>query len=168
MNLIEVQVDRLVGPTHHFGGLGVGNLASQEHSGQLSNPAAAALQGLDKMRLVASFGVPQIIIPPQGRPDFQFLRTLGFAGTDSDVLRRALLLIVALPDEAAGFLVAGQVVAPLPVRQQCPVLLGRGRAVAALSRRAREPQQRAGAARVFCSTEVVVRCVWFPRSSDRQ
>jgi succinylarginine dihydrolase len=89
MNLIEVQIDRLVGPTHHFGGLGVGNLASQQHSGQLSNPATAALQGLDKMRLVASFGVPQIILPPQPRPDFQFLRSLGFGGTDSDVLRRA-------------------------------------------------------------------------------
>jgi succinylarginine dihydrolase len=89
MNLIEVQIDRLVGPTHHFGGLGVGNLASQQHSGQLSNPAAAALQGLDKMRLVASFGVPQIILPPQPRPDFQFLRSLGFGGTDSDALRRA-------------------------------------------------------------------------------
>ena len=86
---MDVQIDRLVGPTQHFGGLGVGNLASQQHAGQVSNPAAAAIQGLDKMRLVASYGVPQIILPPQPRPDFQFLRSLGFAGTDSDVLRRA-------------------------------------------------------------------------------
>lgn len=89
MNLIEVQVDRLVGPTHHFGGLGVGNLASQEHAGQVSNPAAAALQGLDKMRMVASFGTIQLILPPQPRPDFPFLRALGFGGTDSEVLRRS-------------------------------------------------------------------------------
>lgn len=89
MSLTEVQVDRLVGPTHHFGGLGVGNVASRQHAGHVSNPAAAALQGLDKMRLVAGLGVPQVILPPQLRPDFQFLRALGFGGSDSDVLRRA-------------------------------------------------------------------------------
>ena len=89
MKLIEVQIDRLVGPTHHFGGLGVGNVASQKHAGETSNPRAAALQGLDKMRLVASFGVPQLILPPQPRPDYQFLRSLGFGGSDAEVLRRA-------------------------------------------------------------------------------
>jgi succinylarginine dihydrolase len=99
MNLQEVQVDRLVGPTHHFGGLGVGNLASQQHSGQVSNPAAAALQGLDKMRLVAGLGAVQVILPPQPRPDFRFLRSLGFAGSDADVLRQAY-------NEAPGLLSA--------------------------------------------------------------
>lgn len=89
MSLTEIQVDRLVGPTHHFGGLGVGNLASQQHAGHVSNPAAAAIQGLDKMRLVARLGVPQVILPPQARPDYQFLRMLGFGGSDSEVLRRA-------------------------------------------------------------------------------
>ncbi len=89
MNLIEAQVDRIVGPTHHFGGLGVGNLASMEHAGQISNPQAAALQGLEKMRTVATLGAPQLILPPQPRPDLEFLRALGFGGTDTDVLRRA-------------------------------------------------------------------------------
>lgn len=91
MSLIEVQVDRLVGPTHHYGGLGVGNLASRQHSGQVSNPAAAALQGLDKMRLVASLGAVQVILPPQPRPDLSFLRSLGFQGSDGDVLRAAFV-----------------------------------------------------------------------------
>ena len=36
------------------------------------------LQGLDKMALVASFGVPQLILPPQLCPDIPFLRQLGF------------------------------------------------------------------------------------------
>ncbi len=89
MRLIEVQVDRLVGPTHHFGGLGVGNIASSQHAWQPSNPAAAALQGLDKMRLVAGLGVPQVILPPQVRPDIGLLRSLGFHGTLSDVLAQA-------------------------------------------------------------------------------
>lgn len=99
MSLTELQVDRLVGPTHHFGGLGVGNLASLESAGDLSNPAAAAIQGLDKMRLVAKLGVPQIIFPPQSRPDFGFLRALGFAGNDRDLLKR-------VHDEAPGLLSA--------------------------------------------------------------
>lgn len=88
MNLVEVQLDRIVGPTHHFGGLGIGNLASMEHAGQISNPKAAALQGLDKMRTVARLGVPQFILPPQTRPDLEFLRSIGFRGDDADVLRR--------------------------------------------------------------------------------
>jgi succinylarginine dihydrolase len=89
MRLIEVQVDRLVGPTHHFGGLGVGNIASAEHAGQVSDPAAAALQGLDKMRWVAGLGVPQVILPPQPRPDMLFLHQLGFRGGLADVLHQA-------------------------------------------------------------------------------
>lgn len=89
MKLIELQIDRLGGPTHHFGGLGVGNRASILSSGKVSHPAAAARQGLDKMRLVASLGVPQWILPPQPRPDIEFLRRLGFAGCDRDVLQRA-------------------------------------------------------------------------------
>ncbi len=89
MSMVELQIDRLVGPTHHFGGLGVGNIASQRSAGHLSNPAAAAIQGLDKMRLVAGFGAPQMILAPQPRPNFGFLRSLGFAGTDLDLLKQS-------------------------------------------------------------------------------
>ena len=78
MNLIEIQIDRIVGPTHHFGGLGVGNIASKTNAGEVSNPAAAALQGLDKMRMVAQLGVPQLILPPQTRPASGMLQSLGF------------------------------------------------------------------------------------------
>ena len=78
MKLIEVQIDRIVGPTHHFGGLGVGNVASHRNSGSVSNPKAAALQGLEKMRLVAEMGVPQLVLPPHPRPDYRFLRSIGF------------------------------------------------------------------------------------------
>ncbi|MEM8666626.1 MAG: N-succinylarginine dihydrolase [Planctomycetota bacterium] len=89
MSLIEWQLDRLVGPTHHFGGLGVGNVASQRSAGTLSNPAAAALQGLEKMRWIAQATGAQLIVPPQPRPDFEVLRNLGFSGSDADVLKRA-------------------------------------------------------------------------------
>ena len=90
MTFIDAQIDRIVGPTHHFGGLGVGNVASQMHAGQTSNPQAAALQGLDKMRLVAGLGVPQLILPPQPRPDFGLLKALGFTGAPAEMLQSVL------------------------------------------------------------------------------
>lgn len=78
MTVLEAQVDRLVGPTHHFGGLGVGNLASAAHRGMRSSPRAAAFQGLDKMAAVARRGVPQFVLPPHSRPDLATLERLGF------------------------------------------------------------------------------------------
>ena len=45
----EINIDALVGPTHHFGGLGVGNVASQQHAYRTSRPRDAALEGLRKL-----------------------------------------------------------------------------------------------------------------------
>ena len=86
----ELQFDGLVGPTHHYAGLSPGNLASQAHAGELSNPRAAALEGLTKMRRVRELGVPQAVLPPQPRPSVTLLRRLGFSGTDASVLASAL------------------------------------------------------------------------------
>ena len=55
----EINFDGLIGPTHNYAGLSQGNLASQKHLNQTSNPQAAALQGLDKMRLIMEQGIPQ-------------------------------------------------------------------------------------------------------------
>jgi succinylarginine dihydrolase len=85
----ELNFDGLVGPTHHYAGLSTGNLASARHAGQVSNPRAAALQGLAKMRFVAELGVAQAVLPPQPRPDVALLRRLGFEGTDAAVLAEA-------------------------------------------------------------------------------
>lgn len=87
--LVEVQVDRLVGPTHHFGGMGIGNLASHLHGGQPANPRAAALEGLRKMRCVADCGARQLVLPPQRRPAWRFLRRVGFRGEPETILRKA-------------------------------------------------------------------------------
>ena len=86
---VELNLDGLVGPTHHYGGLGLGNLASQKHRHQVSNPRAAALEGLAKMRLLISLGIPQAVLPPQQRPLVPALRQLGFGGTDATVLAAA-------------------------------------------------------------------------------
>jgi succinylarginine dihydrolase len=85
----EVQFDGLVGPTHNYGGLSPGNVASQRHGGQLSNPRAAAREGLSKMELVRGLGIPQAVLPPHDRPSLATLRKLGFTGTDEQVIAGA-------------------------------------------------------------------------------
>jgi succinylarginine dihydrolase len=86
----ELQFDGLVGPTHHYAGLSPGNLASQAHAGEVSNPRAAALEGLAKMRRVRELGVLQAVLPPQPRPSVSLLRRLGFSGDENAILARAL------------------------------------------------------------------------------
>jgi len=85
----EYNFDGLVGPTHNYAGLSPGNVASLAHAGQPANPRAAALQGLEKMRFVASLGVGQGLLPPHERPSLRALRRLGFRGGDEEVIVRA-------------------------------------------------------------------------------
>jgi succinylarginine dihydrolase len=85
----EHQFDGLVGPTHNYGGLSRGNVASARHGGQVSSPRAAARQGLAKMRFVQGLGVGQAVLPPHDRPHLATLRRLGFSGTDEQVIAAA-------------------------------------------------------------------------------
>ncbi len=85
----EVQFDGLVGATHNYGGLSPGNVASTEHGGQVSNPRAAAHQGLAKMQFVRSLGAAQALLPPHDRPSLSTLRRLGFRGSDEEVIAAA-------------------------------------------------------------------------------
>src|SRR5690606_9827692 len=85
---IEVNFDGLVGPTHNYAGLGHGNVASQANKRRASNPRQAALQGLEKMGRVAAMGVAQAVVPPQNRPDLDWLRRLGFSGQDQTVVEK--------------------------------------------------------------------------------
>jgi succinylarginine dihydrolase len=83
---MEINFDGLVGPSHNYGGLSFGNLASQASEGSLSNPRQAALQGLAKMRALRELGVPQALLPPHPRPDLELARRIGYRGTDEQVL----------------------------------------------------------------------------------
>jgi len=85
----EVNFDGLVGPTHNYGGLALGNVASMTHEGSVSNPALAALEGLKKMRFVHGLGVGQAVLPPHDRPSLRTLRRLGFSGTDEQIVTAA-------------------------------------------------------------------------------
>ncbi len=89
MSAVEANFDGLIGPTHNYAGLSLGNLASQDNRAQPANPRAAALQGLAKMRRLLELGFVQGVLPPQERPDLTTLRALGFAGSDAEVLARA-------------------------------------------------------------------------------
>ncbi len=83
----EINFDGLVGPTHNYAGLSGDNVASVASRESVSNPRAAALEGLSKMRTLLSLGVEQAILPPHERPHIPTLRQLGFAGDDASVLR---------------------------------------------------------------------------------
>lgn len=85
----EVNFDGLVGPTHNYAGLSVGNVASLKNAAQASNPKQGALQGLAKMKALSDMGLKQAVLPPLERPDVHILRKLGFAGTDEQVITRA-------------------------------------------------------------------------------
>lgn len=99
MTTREFNFDGMVGPTHNYAGLSFGNVASQEHQNLPSSPRQAALQGLDKMKLVADLGIEQCVLPPLLRPDLNFLRQIGFSGTDAQLIdqahRRNPLLLAA-------------------------------------------------------------------------
>jgi succinylarginine dihydrolase len=85
----EFQFDGLVGTTHNHGGLSPGNVASTTHGGQVSNPRAAALEGLTKMRFVRDLGASQAVLPPHDRPSLASLRRLGFHGSDEEAIAAA-------------------------------------------------------------------------------
>ncbi|GIZ13253.1 N-succinylarginine dihydrolase [Pseudomonas sp. NCCP-436] len=89
MSAYEMNFDGLVGPTHNYGGLSYGNVASQSNSQALSNPREAARQGLAKMKALMDMGFKQGVLAPQERPAVNVLRSLGFSGSDTEVISRA-------------------------------------------------------------------------------
>ena len=77
MALREINFDGIIGPSHNYAGLSFGNLASTKNAGQISQPRAAALQGLDKMRANLALGLTQGIFVPLSRPNRDWLSALG-------------------------------------------------------------------------------------------
>ena len=118
MTTREFNFDGLVGPSHNHAGLSVGNVASVANNRALSNPRAAALEGLAKMHMLAQRGCAQAVLPPQRRPDFALLHALGFCGTDADVLQRAAreapVLLAAAWSASAMWSANAATVSPTP------------------------------------------------------
>ena len=64
MSVTEINFDGIVGPSHNYAGLSLGNIASASHKGDPSFPRAAALQGVQKMRgNLARLGVQGFLLP---------------------------------------------------------------------------------------------------------
>ncbi len=85
----EVNFDGLIGPSHNYGGLSHGNVASKNNALKISRPKQAALQGLDKMAYLKSLGLHQGVLLPQQRPHLPTLRALGFTGSDAAIINQA-------------------------------------------------------------------------------
>ena len=77
--LREINFDGLIGPSHNYAGLSLGNLAAMKNAGGVSQPRAAALQGLEKMRANLSLGLTQGILLPHERPDTAWLEPLAIS-----------------------------------------------------------------------------------------
>lgn len=86
MPLIEINFDGIVGPTHNYSGLSLGNLAATRNAGAVSRPRAAALQGIAKMRANLSRGLAQGILLPHRRPNDAWLAALGTTAARADTL----------------------------------------------------------------------------------
>ncbi|XUU60443.1 N-succinylarginine dihydrolase [Erythrobacter sp. HA6-11] len=87
--LFEVNFDGIVGPSHNYAGLSLGNVASAKHQGQTSYPRAAALQGLAKMRgNLARFGHQGFLLPLP-RPNGELLAQLGKGAENNPALLAA-------------------------------------------------------------------------------
>ncbi len=89
MTLIEINFDGIVGPSHNYAGLSIGNLASAKNAGAVSHPRAAALQGIEKMRANLALGLTQGIFLPHPRPDAPWLTSLGTDAETADPHIRA-------------------------------------------------------------------------------
>ena len=89
MNWREVNFDGIVGPTHNYAGLSYGNVASAKNEGLVANPREGVLQGLQKAQHLRGLGMTQGVLPPHERPHLRTLRSLGFTGSDAEILTSA-------------------------------------------------------------------------------
>lgn len=92
MTIREINFDGLIGPSHNYAGLSLGNLASTRNAGHVSEPRAAALQGIEKMRANIALGLVQGVFMPLPRPNVGWLADLGadFATTDHALAANAM------------------------------------------------------------------------------
>jgi succinylarginine dihydrolase len=83
--LREINFDGIIGPSHNYAGLSLGNLASAKNAGGTSQPRAAALQGVEKMCANLRLGLTQGFLVPQDRPDTAWLAQLGTTAEEAEV-----------------------------------------------------------------------------------
>ncbi len=84
MALTEINFDGLIGPSHNYAGLSLGNLAAMKNAGGVSQPRAAALQGIEKMHANLRLGLTQGILLPHDRPNKSWLKKMGTVPISSE------------------------------------------------------------------------------------
>ncbi|MEM6858270.1 MAG: N-succinylarginine dihydrolase [Pseudomonadota bacterium] len=90
MSITEINFDGIVGPSHNYAGLSLGNIASASHKDDPSYPRAAALQGAAKMRgNLARLGVQGFLLPPP-RPNAALQSALALDENTAPQLHAAL------------------------------------------------------------------------------
>ena len=89
IDLKEINFDGIIGPSHNYAGLSLGNIASASHRGQTSFPREAALQGLAKMRGNMARGLTQGFLLPLPRPNLDLAEALALDGSEDPALRAA-------------------------------------------------------------------------------
>jgi succinylarginine dihydrolase len=90
LTLVEINFDGIVGPSHNYAGLSLGNLAATAHAGEVSYPRAAALQGLAKMRGNVARGLAQGFFAPLPRPNPRWIEAISAdARTDAALVAAA-------------------------------------------------------------------------------
>jgi succinylarginine dihydrolase len=109
VSLREINFDGIVGPSHNYAGLSFGNVASMSHAGQVSQPRAAALQGLEKMRANLALGLSQGIFLPHPRPNRTWLTELA-----EDIERAEKPLAAAAMSASAMWAANAATVSPAP------------------------------------------------------
>lgn len=75
--LREINFDGIIGPSHNYAGLSLGNIASSTNAGEASYPREAALQGIAKMRHNIDLGLAQGFFMPLDRPNMAWIGSLG-------------------------------------------------------------------------------------------
>lgn len=90
--ITEINFDGLIGPSHNYAGLSLGNLAATGNAGRTSQPRAAALQGIAKMRANLALGLAQGILLPHRRPNYGWLTSLATDYADAPLEMKAQAL----------------------------------------------------------------------------
>ncbi|MGC1469072.1 MAG: N-succinylarginine dihydrolase, partial [Sphingorhabdus sp.] len=109
MALVEINFDGVIGPSHNYAGLSPGNIASASNAGAVSQPRAAALQGLEKMRANLRLGLAQGFFMPLDRPNLWWLDSLG-----TDMVRAESHIQAAAFSASAMWAANAATVSPAP------------------------------------------------------
>jgi len=90
--VVEINFDGIIGPSHNYAGLSLGNIASSTNAGATAYPREAALQGIAKMRHNLDLGLAQGFFMPLDRPNEGWLGQLATTVSDAEPHLRAAAL----------------------------------------------------------------------------